>query len=159
MVSSLFGNSNRKLRSTFWGSPFTPVDTNQTEYRSPLTNFSVLSRFQTHDKTSPFFGFKPKRMWNFNGKLVNRLPLCFRHRKRIFLSNGRHPWFHLCKKLRKDVFKIATFVPDWFTSHQSHYCLHYDGIPEFVRKSSMLKVKYVEQRKIFEISLTESRIY
>ena len=48
MVRSLFGNSNRKLRSTFWGSPFIPAGTNQTECCSPLTNFSVSSRFQTH---------------------------------------------------------------------------------------------------------------
>ena len=143
MVGSLFGNSNRKLRSTFWDSPFIAVNTNQTQYCLPLTNFSVLSHDrQTHDKTSPFFGFKPKRMWYFNGKLVNRSPLCFRHPNRIFLSNGKHPWFYLCqKKMRKDVFKIATFVPDWFTSHQSHYCLYYNAIPEFVRKLSMVKVK------------------
>ena len=31
-------------------------------------------------------------MWHFYGKLVNRLPLCFRHPNRIFLSNGKHPW-------------------------------------------------------------------
>ena len=30
-------------------------------------------------------------MWQFCGKLVNRLPLCFRHPNRIFLSNGKHP--------------------------------------------------------------------
>ena len=48
MVRSLFRNSNRKLRSTFWGSPFIPVGTNQTECCLPLTNFSVPSRFQTH---------------------------------------------------------------------------------------------------------------
>ena len=60
MVRSLFGNSNRKLRSTFWGSPFIPVRTNQTECCLPLTNFSVPSRFQTHaTQIRPFFGFKP----------------------------------------------------------------------------------------------------
>ena len=48
MVRSLFQNSDRKLRSTFWGSPFIPVGTNQTECFLPLTNFSVPSRFQTH---------------------------------------------------------------------------------------------------------------
>ena len=31
-------------------------------------------------------------MWHFYGKLVNRLPLCFRPLNRIFLSNGKHPW-------------------------------------------------------------------
>ena len=30
-------------------------------------------------------------MWHFYGKLVNRLPLCFRHPNQIFLSNGKHP--------------------------------------------------------------------
>ena len=30
-------------------------------------------------------------MWHFYDKLVNRLPLCFRHSNRIFLSNGKHP--------------------------------------------------------------------
>ena len=55
MVRSLFGNSNRKLRSTFWGSPFIPVGTNQTECCLPLTNFSVPSRFQTRaTQTRPF---------------------------------------------------------------------------------------------------------
>ena len=43
MVRSLFGNSNRKLRSTFWGSPFIPVGTNQTECCLPLTNFLKLT--------------------------------------------------------------------------------------------------------------------
>ena len=48
----------------------------------------------------------------------------------------------LCKTTcEKDVVGIVTFVPDWFTSHQSHYCLYYNGILRFLRKSSMLKVK------------------
>ena len=34
-------------------------------------------------------------MWHFYGKLVNRLPFCFRHPNRIFLSNGKHPCFDL----------------------------------------------------------------
>ena len=33
------------------------------------------------------------------------------------------------------------------------------GIPEFMRKCSMLTVKQLKQRKIFEISLSESRVY
>ena len=49
----------------------------------------------------------------------------------------------------KDVVGIVTFlprspapvVPDWFTSHQSHYCLYYNGILRFLRKLSMLKVE------------------
>ena len=48
MVRLLFRNSNRKLRSTFWGSPFIPVGMNQTECCLPFSNFSVPSRFQTH---------------------------------------------------------------------------------------------------------------
>ena len=45
------------------------------------------------------------------------------------------------KICEKDVVGIVTFVPDWFTSHQSHNCLYYNGIPEFLRKHSILKVK------------------
>ena len=48
MVRSLFGNSNRKLRSTFWGSPFIPVGMHQMECCLSLTDFSVPSCFQTH---------------------------------------------------------------------------------------------------------------
>ena len=56
MVRSLFGNSNRKLRSTFGGSLFIPVGTNQMECCLPFTNFSVTSRFQTHaTQIRPFF--------------------------------------------------------------------------------------------------------
>ena len=29
---------------------------------------------------------------------------------------------------------------NWLSYHQSHYCLYYNGIPEFVRKRSMLNV-------------------
>ena len=80
MVRSLFGNSNRKFRSTFWGSPFIPVGTNQTECCLPLTNFSVPSRFQTHARQiRPSFGFKPERIWHFYGKLVNRLLIAYHY--------------------------------------------------------------------------------
>ena len=37
--------------------------------------------------------------------------------------------------------------------------LYYNGVREFLRKRSMLKVKQLKQRKIFEVSLTESPIY
>ena len=48
-----FGNSNRKLRSTFWGGPFIPAGTNQTECCLPLTgSFSVPDSRYTN---SPFF--------------------------------------------------------------------------------------------------------
>ena len=57
---ALFGNSNRKLRSTFGGSLLIPVGTNQGEFCLPFTNFSVASRLQTHaTQIRPFFGFKP----------------------------------------------------------------------------------------------------
>ena len=55
MARSLFGNSNRKLKSTFWGNPFIPVGTNQTECCVPFTNLSVPSRFQTHAPQIPPF--------------------------------------------------------------------------------------------------------
>ena len=42
---------------------------------------------------------------------------------------------------------------------KSHYCLYCNGIPEFVRKRSMLTVKQLKQRKIFEMLLSGSRIY
>ena len=32
------------------------------------------------------------------------------------------------KDMQNDVVGIVTFVPDCFTSHQSHYCLYYNGI-------------------------------
>ena len=53
-------------------------------------------------------------------------------------------WPHLCKKkntCEKDVVGNGTFVLDWFTSNQSHYYLYYNGIPRFLRKLLMLKVK------------------
>ena len=39
--------------------------------------------------------------------------------------------------------------PNWLTSHQSHYCLYYNGMLEFVRKRSMLTVKELKQCKVF----------
>ena len=70
-----FGNFNRKLRSrqsvqSGWFEP--------NGCCLPFTNFSVPSRFQTRaTKIRPFFEFKPKWMWKFCNKLVNRLPLRF----------------------------------------------------------------------------------
>ena len=67
---------------------------------------------------------------------------------------------HLCKKnARKRCCWNCNIWPNWFTSHQSYCCLYYNGLPEIVRKRSMSTVKQVKQRKIFEISLSESRIY
>ena len=36
---------------------------------------------------------------------------------------------------------------NWFTSHQSHYCVYYNGIPPFVRKCSILTVKIAQIRQ------------
>ena len=36
---------------------------------------------------------------------------------------------------------LCNVWPDWCTSHQSHYFLLYNGIPEFMRKPLMLTVK------------------
>ena len=54
------------------------------------------------------------------------------------------------KTCEKDVVGIVTFVPDWFFSHQSHNCFYYNGIPEFLRRRSMLKVKLLKQSKILK---------
>ena len=54
-----------------------------------VTYHSPISRFQTH--SPPFLIQTVTGMWQFCGKLVNRLPLCFRHPNHIFLSNGKHP--------------------------------------------------------------------
>ena len=56
MVRSLFENSNRKLRSTFWGSPLILVGTNQAEcclYHLPISRFLLGSRLALH-KFAPF---------------------------------------------------------------------------------------------------------
>ena len=63
------------------------------------------------------------------------------------------------KKARKRCCWNCNIWPNWFTYHQSRYCLYYNGIPEFVRKRTMLTIKLLKQRKIFEISLSDSRIY
>ena len=82
MVRLLFGNTsiNWCLYSKwkFWGSPFIPVRTNQSQCCLPLTNFSVPSpspsRLMLHK-------FAPQTVTDVAllRKLVNRLPLCFRH--------------------------------------------------------------------------------
>ena len=52
--------------------------------------------------------------------------------------NARNMTTFVQKSIQKNVVGIVPFVPDWFTSHQSHYCLYYNGIPGFLRKGSML---------------------
>ena len=63
---------------------------------------------------------------------------------------------------KKDVVLIVTFDQKLIgllpTNHIIAYN-YYNGIPEFVKKRSMLTEKYLKQRKIFEISLSENRIY
>ena len=69
-------------------------------------------------------------------------------------------WRHfLGKNARKRWCFNCNIWPNCFNSHQSHYCLYYNGLPEFVRKRSLLIEKWLKQRKIFEISSSESRIY
>ena len=54
-------------------------------------------------------------------------------------NNGGHMTsFFGGKKARKRCCFNCNIWPNWSTSHQSHYCLYYNGIPEFVRKRSML---------------------
>ena len=53
------------------------------------------------------------------------------------------------KTCRKDVVLIVTFdlIIYWFTSHQSHYCLYYNGIPEFVSKCFNIKRKIAQTKQ------------
>ena len=44
------------------------------------------------------------------------------------------------KKARRRCCWNCNIWAKWLTYHQSHYCLYYNGIPEFVRKRSMLNV-------------------
>ena len=85
MVRLLFKNSNPKLRSTFWGSPFIPVHgTSQTE--CCFSRFLLASRLTLH-KFAPFLESNHIWMWKFCVNLVNRLPIWFWHPNRIFLSS------------------------------------------------------------------------
>ena len=52
----------------------------------------------------------------------------------------RHMTSFLTKNAQKRCCGNFNIWPNWFTSHQSQYCLYYNGIPEFVRKCSMLTV-------------------
>ena len=38
------------------------------------------------------------------------------------------------RKCAKKMLLALYIWPDWFTSHQSHYCLYYNGIPEVFEK-------------------------
>ena len=57
----------------------------------------------------------------------------------------RHNAWHITSFVKKKkVWKRCSLLeswPNWFTSHQSHYCLYYNGIPEFVRKRLTITVK------------------
>ena len=59
----------------------------------------------------------------------------------------------------KDVVGFVTFDLTGLltTNHIYIYCLYCNSIPEFVRKRTMLTIKLLKQRKIFEISLSDSR--
>ena len=60
------------------------------------------------------------------------------------------------KTCKKDVW------PNWFTSHQSHYCLlYYNGVPKFVRKWFDVNstIAQTTQNINFETSLSASWIY
>ena len=59
----------------------------------------------------------------------------------------------------KDVVGIVTFDLIGLLPTNHTDCLYYNGIPEFVRKSSTLTVKYIKYGKIFEISFCKSGIY
>ena len=71
-------------------------------------------------------------------------------------------FFEKKKTHKKDVVLIVTFDQKLIgllpTNHIIAYN-YYNGVPEFVKKRSMLTEKYLKQREIFEISLSESRIY
>jgi len=107
MVRSLSGNSSWKLRSMSWVCLFILVGTNQTEML--LTIYQLLGSCLVPDsccKNSPLFGFKPYWMWQFCGKLVNRLPLWFWHPNQIFLSKGKHPRYSTLPTGRNEILKI-----------------------------------------------------
>ena len=55
--------------------------------------------------------------------------------------NAQGTWRHLWKKCIKRCCGNCNIWANWFTSHQSQYCLLCNGIPEFVRECSMLTVK------------------
>ena len=57
------------------------------------------------------------------------------------LVDSNQQEFAMKQTRKKDLVGIVTFWPDWCTSHQSHYFLLYNGIPEFMRKPLMLTVK------------------
>ena len=67
----------------------------------------------------------------------------------------------ICRKKthEKDVVGIVTFDLTGLltTNHIYIYCLYYNSIPAFARKRTMLTIKLLKQRKIFEISLSDSR--
>ena len=56
--------------------------------------------------------------------------------------NARHITSFVKKKRGKRCCWNCNIWPNWFSSHQSYYCLYYNGLPEIVRKRSMLPVKY-----------------
>ena len=59
----------------------------------------------------------------------------------VIMQGTWRPFLQKKKNARKRCCFNCNILPNWFTSHQSHYCLYYNGIPEFVRKYSMLTEK------------------
>ena len=65
--------------------------------------------------------------------------------QKTVVDSDRHEYLRCHKPREKDVVGIVKFDPIIF-SHQSHYCLCYNGISAFMRKSSMLfKEMYEDQ--------------
>ena len=61
--------------------------------------------------------------------------------------SARHMMSFVTKNLWKRCCWNCNIWPYWFTSHQSHYCLYYKSIPEFVRKCLMLRVQIAQIRQ------------
>ena len=57
--------------------------------------------------------------------------------QKTVVDSDRHEYLRCHKPREKDVVGIVKFDPIIF-SHQSHYCLCYNGISASMRKSSML---------------------
>ena len=109
MVRLLFKNSNPKLRSTFWGSLFIPVGTNQTE--CCFSRFLLASRLTLY-RFAPFLDSNHIWMWKFCVNLVNRLPICFWHPNRIFLSSysGWFVWQLCCHSIINSNDTLSTML-------------------------------------------------
>ena len=114
---------------------------------------TVMCVRSSHFCSLPFPRFLPLPIGTlsiFNLKCTNQgcqLPTSsnienWQRRDNRWRHNARNRTSFVQKKTcEKDVVGIVTFAPDWLSSHQSHYCLYYNGILRFLRKHSMLKFK------------------